>query len=178
MSKNSIALLCDDAITMPRKSIASSTSFNSTIPSCHCTKSYHCFIVIAPSRHRPNHDGAILNFVVLSELGIPATSSFITYITSAFKLMVRLRWRDTAMMMPLETIVSTVVFQLSSTNSIFAIVPTQHRTTSSSHHRYCTIAPLLHRHHTSIIEFSRHRSIDPNLDGAIVNYIALSGFHK
>lgn len=139
-----------------------------------------CSIRPPPSRHRfidPNLDGAILNFVVLSELGIPATSSFITYITSAFKLMVRLRWRDTAMMMPLETIVSTVVFQLSSTNSIFAIVPTQHRTTSSSHHRYRTIAPLLHRHHTSVIEFSRHRSIDPNLDGAIVNYLALSGFH-
>lgn len=140
----------------------------------------YCSIRPPPSCHRsmdPNLDGAILNFVALSEYGIPATSSFITYITSAFKLMLRLRWRDTAMMMPLDNRF-TVVFPLSSTNRIFAIVPTQHRTTSSSHHRHRTIASLLHRHHTSVIEFSRHRSIDPDLDGAIVNYIALSGFHK
>ena len=71
----------------------------------------------------------------------------------------------------------TVVFPLSSTNRIVAIVPTQHRTISSLHHRHRTIAPLLHRHHTGVIEFSRHRSIDPNLDGAIVNYMALTGFH-
>lgn len=40
------------------------------------------------------------------------------------------------------------------------------------------IALLRHRTITIVIARSHHRSIDPDLTGAIVKYVALSGFHR
>ena len=54
--------------------------------------------------------------------------------------------------------------------------PSLHRTVASSHNRHRTVIPSCHRHSALVIAF-RHRSIDPELDGAIVNFVAWSGFH-
>lgn len=57
-----------------------------------------------------------------------------------------------------------------------AIVSSCHRTIiiSLSHHRIIVIA--LSHHRFIVIALSRLCTIDPNLDGAIVSYMALSGF--
>lgn len=59
---------------------------------------------------------------------------------------------------------------------VIAIVSSCHRTIiiSLSHHRIIVIA--LSHHRFIVIALSRLCTIDPNLDGAIVSYMALSGF--
>lgn len=51
-----------------------------------------------------------------------------------------------------------------------------------SYHRHHIVisssSSLYHRHHTIIIAPSHFHSIDQDLDGAILNYMALSGFHS
>ena len=72
-------------------------------------------------------------------------------------------WRNKAKMMTRLSIAL-----LSSPYRIIAIVSSHHRVIAQSQCRIIVMAPSRHS----------HRSISPNLDGAILNHDTLSGFHR